>query len=294
MSWANTSDNRTLVDKTSSIFIQKLKSFLRKKPSTKALREKLWVGFFVYLKSKQYHDFWKSIIELAKTERSPVVFYFVSQYILYELIHQMNKRSPIVDRNEDGMTLSKDEEAALTYVGGYVVRSLIKKLPHKNVPTKEKVMEALLNFKERPEDDDGSVCDTEEVDEDGNIDWMSMCNRGGLFCTKTEFRNFLLSMELVLKTVTRRKITSQTNMKKEMEAAVNEDAEVMFWWEVLCSTVNVDNDTAAILLPLIVELYPIPINSTIYGFIMKYIHVLVFLNNLSYHDTKHMHARSKN
>ena len=44
-------------------------------------------------------------------------------------------------------------------------------------------------------------------------------------------------------------------MKKEMEAAVNEDAEVMFWWEVLCSTVNVDNDTAAVLLPLIVELY---------------------------------------
>ena len=33
------------------------------------------------------------------------------------------------------------------------------------------------------------------------------------------------------------------------------DEEVMYWWEVLCSIADVDNDTAAELLSFVVEFY---------------------------------------
>ncbi len=45
--WATEAKNKTLVNRTSVHLINKLKGFLEKQPTSKALREKLRVNFFI-------------------------------------------------------------------------------------------------------------------------------------------------------------------------------------------------------------------------------------------------------
>ncbi len=164
--------------------------------------------------------------------------------------------TPETDIIDEFVTLSMDEDAALSYVGGYLIRALIKKVNRRKVTNKEKLTEALMNFKENSEE-----CDNEEsTDNDENVeekpeevDWLSLCNRGGLYRSRTEFLNFLHSMEIVVKKVMRKNVTSESIVK--VDVMVKEDEDVLFWWEVLCSTVNIDNDVAAVLLTFVIELY---------------------------------------
>lgn len=81
---------------------------------------------------------------------------------MYPVIPEMNY-------TDETVTLSTDEEAALSYVGGYLVRALLKKVERRQLNNKEKLTEALRNFKETPEDED-SIND----DETNKMDWLSM------------------------------------------------------------------------------------------------------------------------
>ena len=258
LSGATTADTSNVKRETEKV-IGKMKDLLKKKPSTKALREKLWVGFFHYIKSEEYTQIWVTITERANTKPSPVLHYFITRCILNQLIYQMYpvNSGSLSDSVDQVVCISDDEEAALAYVGGYLIRALIKKINTGCLQSKAKakavLIHALYKFLEHPDE-----VPTEEVEDEivESKDWMSLCNRGGLFCVRTEFNNFLLSVEIIIKKVTEKaRKAIGTNIKLEAHERVKEDEDVLFWWEILCSIVNIHNDTAKTLLEFIVDHY---------------------------------------
>ena len=79
------------------------------------------------MKSNEYELLWLSITRHAKTEPSPTLHYFITNYTLNDLLQKMY---PAADKNntQTAPSLSKDEEAALSYIGGYLVRAVTKKV----------------------------------------------------------------------------------------------------------------------------------------------------------------------
>lgn len=229
--WMVAADH-TLVEKASTDIFLVLKKLLATRPSTKAHREKLWVGLFKYVKSDKYELSWSSIARHAKTEAAPTLYYFVTNYMLNKLLQTMYPTA----KNSDTQaltSLTKDEEAALSYIGGYLVRAVTKKV--KKSPegsSKNGLLISLDKLHEHPDEvqDDGDIHEQQEPD------WISICNRGGLYLVRTEFQNFLVSAELIVK----RLITSIEDMQiyERIKPEVKKDEEVLFWWEILCSTVG--------------------------------------------------------
>ncbi len=247
--------NSTLVEKASTDIFQVLKKLLTTQPSTKARREKVWVGLFNYVKSEKYDLSWSSITKHAKTEVSPTLYYFVTNYMLNELLQKMHPAAANHDTQAENFSseftsLSRDEEAALSYIGGYLVRAVTKKVKKSpEGPNKKDLLLALDKLHENPDE----IHEESNNEEEKEPDWLSLCNRGGLYLVRTEFQNFLLSTELIVKKLS----TNIENMQiyERIKSEVKKDEDVLLWWEILCSIVMIDNDTSRLLFELIIQHY---------------------------------------
>ena len=126
---------------------------------------------------------------------------FVTRYLLNNLLQQMYPASPTCDNQssaDEPVSLTTDEEDALSYAGGYVVRAMIKKMKKSDriSPHKSDFLNALDKFHEHPDDANPNDAAGEN---DKEPDWLSLCNHGGPLRVHTEFRNFLLSVEIIVK-----------------------------------------------------------------------------------------------
>ena len=111
---------------------------------------------------------------------------------------------------------------------------------------------ALQSFCENRHRDDSQEMDEETVED---LDWVSLCDCEGLYHVRTEIHCFLYSVEIVVK-----KITSFGNLREmktgftsRLEDNAKQDVDVLFWWEILCAIVNVENDAASELLSEVVQ-----------------------------------------
>ena len=214
-------------------------NILANSPSTKALCEKLWVGFYNYLKSDEYQKFWLSIVEIAKTQSSPVLYYFITRYIPCDLIQKTYPLNTDDTAETINLLLNTDEEAALSYVTGYIIRAVIKKIETRKLPNKDKLKHALENFREHPDD-------IEEHEHDPEIsEWMSLRDRGGVYHVRHKFLNFLHSMEIVVKRMMINSTGKKGELIHETLSKVKKAEDILFF---ICSIVMVDNETAKVLI----------------------------------------------
>lgn len=135
------------------------------------------------------------------------------------------------------------------YVGGWLIRSEVKKIERAKLNRKEDLIEALLSFKENK--------DESEKDPDERVvpEWATIINRGGLYICTIEYFDFLCAVETVVKGMMCK--GEEEKMKVGFAARVNkavlEDEEVLFLWEMLCA--GVDNDLMNVLLEQLVKSY---------------------------------------
>ena len=150
------------------------------------------------------------------------------------------------------VNITVDEEAALKYVGGYIVRSLIKKINRKHHSLKAKMILAQQSFCENSHHDDSREMDEETVED---LDWVSLCDCEGLYHVRTEIHCFLYSVEIVVKKITRfgNLREMKTGFMSRLENNVKQDVDVLFWWEILRAIVNVENNAASELLSEVVQ-----------------------------------------
>ena len=132
-------------------------------------------------------------------------------------------------------------------------RSSNKRRSH---PLKEEMILALYSFRENSEDNEDDM----ELDVDREADssnWVDLVDRGGLYHVCMEFYNFLYSLEIQVKQIMRK--DNVQKLKDGISEAIvkraQENDDVCFWWRTVCSTVEVDSNTAEALLPQITEHY---------------------------------------
>ena len=89
--------------------------------------------------------------------------------------------------------LTYDEESALWYVAGYLIRSLDKKIEKGRYIHKEEMLQTLHNFVEDKEAHDEEKFATSA--------WFNYINRGGLTRCFNDFYYFIYAVEESLKTV---------------------------------------------------------------------------------------------
>ena len=82
----------------------------------------LVVSFKNLLSSTNYSSFWHKLSEAAYTSNSPILNYHLTQ----KMYHTLIKTQAVLKKGEEKTKITVDEQAAIVYVGGYVVRKVIK------------------------------------------------------------------------------------------------------------------------------------------------------------------------
>ena len=228
-------------------------------PTTKARREKMWAAFSKYVQSPEYRQLWCTLSNSASVQSSPLLnFYLTHNYFL----HLLKTKFPLInsDLSNAPVDMSVDEESALCYVAGYMIRSLSAKIERSEPNLMEEMVLALYSFRE-----DSEQC--EKIDEEsseGEIPyWVKVVDRGGLFHCRMEFNLFLCAVEVAIKKEMRQgnEAAMKAGFKEKLLLLLQQDEDVLFWWATLCAIADVDNETSEALLPNILTHY-----TTIRGF----------------------------
>ena len=166
-------------------------------PTSSQIREQIWVRFSLFTSSEVYVKFWKSLHSAAKAQESPVLSFYVT-YHYFIRVWESKYPTKASKQTIETSHLSFDEQNALWYVGGYILRKLIKKIKLSKNKNKEEMEAVIDNFVEKGDEDSIGVIDDDV--EDGR-EWLNSINRGGLVKCTNDFYTFLRMIELEVKSI---------------------------------------------------------------------------------------------
>ena len=135
---------------------------------------------------------WCTLSNNASVQSSPLLnFYLTHNYLL----HLLKTKFPLINSDLSNATvdMSADEESALHYVAGYMIRSLRAKIERSKPNLREEMVLALYSFRE-----DSEQCEKigEESSEGEQPNWMKVVDRGGLFHCRMELTYFCVQWRL--------------------------------------------------------------------------------------------------
>ena len=173
LQWAIMPSSANAFQLTARTLARQLNSNVKTPPTTKACREKMWAAFSKYVQPPEYRQLWYTLSNNASIQFSPLLNFYLTHYYL---LHPLNTKFPLTNSDLCNATVntSANEESALHYVAGYMIRSLRAKFERSDPNLKEEMVLALYSFQE-----DSKQCeDTNgEGSESGQTDWVD--DRGG-------------------------------------------------------------------------------------------------------------------
>ena len=161
----------------------------------KNVRVQLVTHFNKIILSSTYKLFWQNLTDAAKCVQSPITNYHISNQVYMAFMKKFQKNEVGDSSRPNIVELTPDEMGAITYIGGYIIRHLIKKLTKKNPPNKNSLLLLLFNLLNDPESSDN----VQVVDIFNIQNWSKLIDRGGLFHCIQSFVDSLLEMERIVK-----------------------------------------------------------------------------------------------
>ena len=131
------------------------------------------------------HD-WKTFLSAAKMKAFPSFYQFVTHTVFRELvaIHFPVHCSESNETEHPSRPLTNEEENALRYVAGYVIRKLRERIDSSSNPRKDEMVLLLME------------CAGDEMDSDGGTEmWLNMIDRGGLWHVNDQTYSLFSIME---------------------------------------------------------------------------------------------------
>ena len=187
-------------------------------------KERVWSKYHELRTS----DIFQSLFLRAKSLSAEPLFYQqVSVHIFSELVKEA-KKLPTPPIPEEVPAMTYEQENALRYTGGYVVRALRKN--NKNDPS------VLLDLKELcNEDDDMEPAESEE--------WLCSIDRGGLIRISEDMYQTLLAIEYVTKTLYQESVAHKmdNSYKEKVIDNVIDASEVQLKWMLASSSMQEEN-----------------------------------------------------
>ena len=198
-------------------------------------KEKLWIKFHELTSSTEFANEWETFAsKLGIGTVSPLLYQHITDIIFESIIKESTSTSTVDFSMSTGATqdcgLTFEEESAIHYVGGYVIRQL--KMDKANVQ--------MLPLLEQL-----TYSENSQADDDPMRHWVNQINRGGLTrITQEAFRcfyNIEITIRRFLKVDNTRDMNEQFN-EKVMDSVLN-DEDLLFDW-CLASQFAVESDIA--------------------------------------------------
>jgi len=208
--------------------LNKLIDKAKKRGSQLLNEEKLWRTYHQFRISDSFEQTWEMFLDNHKLAKEPLVYQHITDQT-FELL--IKKKVPIPstrEGSEDQQKLTFEEENALRYVGGYVIRQLLQK-------TKDSGVQHVLSDLK-----DQGVTTSEGPAQE----WINAIDRGGLTRITTEAFRLFYAIEMCVRRhlSTDNRAIIEGNIKEELRERMLKDDDVLFYW---CLAGQIEGDDAA-------------------------------------------------
>ena len=196
---------------------------------TQASRERMWGAYHCIRTSPSFACLWREILQQAKVQVLPKFYQSLTDTLFQRRIEFYFPVPCSSKQVDDGVAevhiLTFEEENAIRYAAGYVLRAVKKKVSKSSKQYKDQVVEAI---------DAMLVDDVEENDISSS--WVAIVHRGGLVHINDDLYRVFVAMELEirrhLKTETASEMASLP--KGKLNASLLENEDVQFYWCIVC------------------------------------------------------------
>lgn len=222
---------------------QVLDTSISTNPIVKIDREKMWALFHKMRANASFQQKWKQFLHVHSMPNEPLFYQHVTTKVFETILKrrcQLHTQSPF-EEPAPVTQMTYEEENAVRYIGGYILRSLSTKAE------KEKdslLAEAIQDLKG---DDNELPSESEE--------WTGSVDRGGLTYISDATHQFLSAVEYSL----RRYLSTSTahlmndEFRSTLTKNVVDDDDVSFHWSI--ASASVEDDVVERLLEGVVKLY---------------------------------------
>ena len=222
-------DQNKLLSDFSSWLVTCMAKVVQDASASSLNREKMWTNFHCLRSSKEFCDMWEKLLRSLQMPICPIFYQHVTANVME---HVIKLKLPVAQSSASSQSvtsLTYEEENAIRYVGGYVVKSVraMLKSPEDN--------ELFLGLDELCiTDDDVEPAESEE--------WLCSIDRGGLTRITDDAYLFFVSVE----TSVRRHfhIGNTQMMNDKFRDVVTQDTikddDVLFYWCISSASMNQD------------------------------------------------------
>ena len=215
--------------------------FEESKPAEKIKQEKLWSNFHKFRSSKEFTASWEKYLSQIHIDPEPMYYQHVTEEVFEVLIEKQCKSTK--DDQETSETIKRmsfEEENAVRFVGGYVIKILrdAQKLP------KDKPVVDILNSLVYSKEDERTGC--------GSQTWINSINRGGLTEINDDAYQVFLSIEYAVRQHMRIENSGDmdSTFRSRLTNMVVTNDDVQFYW---CLTGDMEEEVGEMCLEMIVS-----------------------------------------
>jgi len=191
-------------------------------------KEKMWIKFHELTSSLEFSEKWELFVsELGIGTLSPLLYQHITDVIFESIIEK--KFTPASENSDsviEDVSLTYEEENAIQYVAGYVIRQLrCDKANSQMLPLLEQLTE------NSPVADDPTHC------------WINQIDRGGLTRVTNEAFKCFCDIELIIRRFLHIDKTREMNdqFRKKVMDSVLQDEELLFDW-LMASRLSLEDD----------------------------------------------------
>lgn len=190
-------------------------------------KERVWSKYHELRTSDAFQSRWIQFLRASSLCAEPLFYQQVSVHIFSELVKEAKKLAA-APLPEEVPAMTYEQENALRYTGGYIVRALRKK--------NKKDESVLQDLKELcNEDDDMEPAESEE--------WLCSIDRGGLIRVTEDMYQALLAIECITKTFYQKSLAHKMDdsYKEKVIDGVIDASEVQLKWTLASSSMQEEN-----------------------------------------------------
>ena len=200
----------------------------------------MWSLFHQQRMSRTYRIKWTTFLDVT-IGKYPTVFYQHATDFLFQLL--LKKVFPITtDTPGDSPTaMSREEENALRYVAGYVIRKVLEDFKGQNKSSEPSEEVLLLYSFSGDEDSDG-----------GTEQWTDSVDRGGLWHISDQtYHLFCIAEEVCRSHLKKANLTEGAELG--MFDVLHDNVDLMFHWSILSA--EIEDSKGMAVLKAIIKLY---------------------------------------
>lgn len=174
--WSSNKVNEQKMKQFNQYLITFFKIWTTPTVTTQFVREEIWKRFSLFISSSEYSTFWASVYSTVGISPCPAILSFEVTFTGYWKKQTLARILTTASTNSLSPSLSFDEQNALWYVGGYIIRKMRRKI-NKNSSLTAKEMDMLLplldELVEDHDEDNGDGEREDEEDSDMSKSWIN-------------------------------------------------------------------------------------------------------------------------